>query len=142
MTYDAALDFPDEDGNAISADQDLGDLDLNFSDIGSGNPLWFIVTCSVDGTGAGTVVWQLRTAANTAGLAAGAIILASAAIVGTDHNAGEMVYAAPLPVGSVLGKVRAQADVTGTVGALQIKAFIGSHPQTGLGIRTPIAASS
>lgn len=139
---DIALYFSDEDGNAIVADVDLGDLDLGYSDIGAGKEIYLLIDCIVTGTGAGTVVWQLRTAAATAGLAAGDIILASEAIVGTDHVAGKNVYAAALPVGKVLGRVRLQADVTGTVGALQVRARLGSHPQTGLGIRTPIAASS
>lgn len=142
MTHDAALEFNLEDGNAITADATLGDLDLGYSDIGTGNPLFLIVSCIVDGTGAGTVNYQLRTADTTAGLAAGDIIVQSGEIVGTDHNAGEQLLAIPLPTGKVKARVRLRAEVTGTVGAAQVRAWIGSEPQNGLGIRTPITASA
>jgi len=142
MTHDAALEFADEDGSAITADVTLGDIDFAYSDIGSGKPLWLIVACTVTGTGAGTVNYQLRTAAATAGLAAGDIIMQSGEIVGTDHISGKLIYAAPLPTGLVLGRVRLRAEVTGTVGAVQLRAWIGSEPQTGVGVRTAIAASA
>lgn len=142
MTHDAALEFADEDGNAITATADLGDLDFAFSDVGSGQPLWLNIVCTVTGTGAGTVTYTLRTAANTAGLAAGAVIMNSGAIVGTAHLSGELVYAAPLPTGAVLGRVRLIATVASTVGAAQVRAWIGSSPQTGVGVRGAIAASA
>lgn len=139
---DHALEFLDEDGNAITASADLGDIDFGYSDVGAGTPLWLNIVCTVQGTGAGTVTYRLRTAAATSGLAAGDIIMQSPAIVGTSHVAGKSVYSAPLPWGLVLGRVRLQAVVASTVGAAQVKAWIGSEPQAGIGIRTPIAASS
>lgn len=142
MTHDAALEFNDRDGNAITADVTLGDIDFSKSDIGSGNPLWLIVVCTADGVNTGEVSYQLRTDNVEADLATGAVILNSGELEAVDQNAGEMLYAAPLPVGSVLGWVRLRAEVTGTVTGLEVRAWIGSAPQTGMGIRTPIAASS
>ena len=63
---DSALEFNDEDGNAITATATLGDLNFVKSDIGTGEPLWLNITCVVDGTGAGTVTYTMRTAAATA----------------------------------------------------------------------------
>ncbi len=143
MTYDAALDFPTLDDAAITADADMGDIDFAFSDIGSGNPLWWIIVCTVTGTSGAEAEFLLRTSVNDAGLGAGTVLLRTPVMEYITLIAGEMIYAAPLPTGTVLGKVRAEVVVTNGAGtALQVKSWIGSHPQTGMGIRTPIAAST
>jgi hypothetical protein len=140
---DSALEFNLEDGNVVDATASLGDINFAQSDIGTGHPLWLNITCLTTGTGAGTVTYTLRTAAATASLAAGAIIMNSGAIVGTSHEAGQMVYSAPLPAsGAVLGRVRLMATVASTVGVVEVRAWIGSEPQSGLGIRAPITDSA
>lgn len=140
---DNALVFALKNDADITVTADLGDINFGNSDIGAGEPLYWNTTVEVTGTSGAEAQLRLRTAATTAGLAAGDIILQSPAYEYITLIAGMLMYSAPLPTGKVLGRVRAQVVVTNGAGtALRIRSWIGSAPQTGMGIRTPIAASA
>lgn len=144
MTIDSALEFDTLEDTEITVSADMGDLDFAKSDIGTGEPLWLVVVVTVTGTTTAEAQFVLKTHAATASLGAASPIMSSPVIEFVDLKVGEVAYAAPLPAGgAVLGRVRLSVIVTNGAGAdLEVKAWIGSPPQSGLGIRTPIAASA
>lgn len=112
-------------------------------DMGQGQPLWLVITCDTEiitGGSAGTVEFQLVSDAQaaiatdgtaTVHLSSGPFVTDDSAANDTQMNAGEIIFAAPLPVeGNVyeafLGILAVTATTTTTAG--KINAFLTLDP--------------
>lgn len=133
-------------GVALTASGIVGaEVNFRFSDIGAGKELELVLISNTAGTGSGSgnsFYYELRTAASTAGLAAGAIIARSDVIPGASHTAGGVVWRVKIPAGLALARIALYAVEAGTATA-NVSAFIvGNEWQHPMGMRTPIAAAS
>jgi hypothetical protein len=75
--------------------------------------LWFVVRSTVAGTGAGTIVFKLQTATDSA-FTTPIDLYTSASFVGTALTANSFVFKTRVPVG-VKQYLRTYFDVTGTI---------------------------
>lgn len=144
MIIDDRLEFADAASVAAAAGTaligDVIDLSSVARDIGQGRSVWFVITCDtsiVTGGAAGTIKFQLASDAQAAIATDGSatIHLDSGTFVtddtGQDIDAGEVVFAAPLPIeGKVyeryLGVLATIATTTVTAG--KINAFLTLDP--------------
>jgi hypothetical protein len=143
MIMDERTEFADATSVAAAAGTaligDVLDLGSVARDIGEGEPVWFIITCDTEiitGGTAGTVKFQLVSDAQaaiatdgtaTVHLDSGTFVTDDAAANDTQLNAGEVIFAAPLPrQGKVyeryLGVLCVTATTTTTAG--KINAFL------------------
>lgn len=115
-------------------------------DMGMGEPVWLVITCATEiitGGAAGTIKFQLASDAQaaiatdgsaTVHLDSGTFVTDDSAANATQMNAGEVIFAAPLPVqGNVyeayLGILAVIGTTTVTAGA--INAFLTLDPPRG-----------
>lgn len=134
------------DGVALTGSGIVGaEVNFGFSDIGAGKELELVLLSNTAGSGAGTgnsFYYELRTAAASAGLAAGAIIARSDVIPGASHTAGAVVWRAKIPAGLASARIALYAVEAGTA-SVNVSAFVvGNEWQHPMGMRAPIAAAS
>lgn len=134
------------DGVALTGSGIVGaEVNFGYSDVGAGKELELVLISNTAGTGAGagnSFYYELRTAAATAGLAAGAIIARSDVIPGASHTAGGVVWRVKIPAGLAAARIALYAIEAGTA-AVNVTAFIvGNEWQQPMGMRAPIAAAS
>ncbi|HEY9155581.1 MAG TPA: hypothetical protein VIM69_10640 [Opitutaceae bacterium] len=142
---DDRLEFADAASVAAAAGTaligDVVDLGSVQRDVGAGQPLWFVITCAtsiITGGTAGTIQFSLVSDAQAAIATDGSatVHLTSRAFVTDDDalndlDAGEIVFAAPLPIEGAayeryLGVLATVGTTTVTAGA--INAFLTLDP--------------
>lgn len=136
------LENGDSASSAITADrvtENVIDL-LQAREIGEGSDLFLVYTVTVDGTGAGDVVFQVYIADNAAMSTNPEVIASSVAYVGTTldipsasaPNGTVIVVPIPPRVAS-LGRryLSGRFDVTGTVGAVKVICDVVHNIQDG-----------
>lgn len=145
MIMDDRLEFADATSVAAVAGTaligDVVDLGTVQRDIGSGQPLWLVITCAtsiITGGTAGTIQFQLASDAQAAIAVDGSatIHLQTASFVTDDDalnrwDAGSVIFAAPLPIEGptyerYLGVLAIIGTTTVTAGA--INAFLTLDP--------------
>ena len=150
MILDERNEFADAASVAAAAGTaligDVIDLGLPARDMGMGQQLWLVITCATEiitAGAAGTLKFQLVSDAQaaiatngtaTVHLDSGDFVTDDSAANSTELNAGEVIFAAPLPVqGKVyerfLGILAVTAVTTTTAGA--INAFLTLDPPRG-----------
>jgi hypothetical protein len=102
------------EAQAISSADAASDNYINQGAAGNAyEALWFVVRATVDGTGAGSMVFKLQTATDSA-FTSPIDLYTSASHVGTDIDANTFLVKVRVPVGA-LKYIRAYYDVTGTI---------------------------
>jgi len=156
MIIDKFAEFSDAQGpvSASAASTNIMDLGAapTLRDLGAGEPIWFVCTVNVTGTGAGTLTIQLLTDSVTTIQTTPHIHYQSPAFVGTDMVAGRVLSQFVLPTQASLVAVPtappsyerymgAYYTIASTVGAVLLDAYLTKNPQANVSYPSGFTAS-